>query len=55
LWDFGDGNTSTSRSPSHEYMMSGSFIATVTVTDGSGDTASDSLQVEVGGGMPPMP
>lgn len=55
LWDFGDGNTSTSQSPSHEYKISGSFIASVTVTDGSGGTASQSLQVEVGGGMFPMP
>ena len=55
LWDFGDGNRSTAQSPSHMYTMSGSFTVTVTATDGSGDTASDSLQVEVGGGGPPMP
>jgi PKD repeat protein len=52
LWDFGDGNTSTAQSPSHVYMMSGSFTVTVTATDGSGDTASQSLQV---GGEMPMP
>jgi len=55
LWDFGDGNTSTAQSPSHMYMMPGSFHVTVTATDGSGDSASDSLQVEIGGGMPPIP
>jgi PKD repeat protein len=55
LWDFGDGNRSTAQSPSHMYTMPGSFTVTVTVTDGSGATASDNLPVEVGGGMPPMP
>ncbi|MGD8706530.1 MAG: PKD domain-containing protein, partial [Syntrophobacterales bacterium] len=30
LWDFGDGNTSTVPSPSHMYMMPGSFTVTVT-------------------------
>ena len=55
MWDFGDGSTGTSESPSHDYLNPGSFNVTVTVTDGSGATASDSLLVEVGGGMPAMP
>ena len=58
FWDFGDGQTSTGQAPSHEYgppMSEGPVTAIVTVTDGSGDTASDSVEVELMGGMPPMP
>jgi chitodextrinase len=29
-WDFGDGHTSTERSPEHEYAASGDFVANVT-------------------------
>ena len=37
LWNFGDGTaTSTSASPQHVYTAAGTYIVTVTVTDGWG-------------------
>tara|TARA_R110002096_G_scaffold334375_1_gene528160 strand:- start:4051 stop:5724 length:1674 start_codon:yes stop_codon:yes gene_type:complete len=38
-WDFGDGNTATSKNPIHFYGGVGSFTITLTVTDDSGDTS----------------
>lgn len=35
LWDFGDGNTSTSTNPSHTYNSTGSFSVCLTVTAAS--------------------
>lgn len=37
-WDFGDGNTSNAQNPSHTYTTYGSFIVTLTVTNGFGCT-----------------
>ncbi|MGC1244412.1 MAG: PKD domain-containing protein [Chryseosolibacter sp.] len=37
-WDFGDGNTSSEQNPVHVYEEGGYFIATLTATDGSGQT-----------------
>lgn len=34
-WDFGDGNTSTAKTPSHTYQQNGSFSLSLTVTDPS--------------------
>lgn len=34
LWDFGDGNTSTSQNASHTYAASGTYIVTLTISDG---------------------
>ena len=35
-WDFGDGGTSTLRSPAHTYMTPGQYTARLTVRSGSG-------------------
>ncbi len=35
-WDFGDGNTSTRRSPLHRYAVPGDFTVRLTITNGSG-------------------
>lgn len=40
LWDFGDGNTSTDVSPSHQYTLSGQFTVTLVVSNASGCTNS---------------
>jgi PKD repeat protein len=46
-WDFGDGNTSTTRNPSHTYQTPGTYTASVTVTDDNGDTGTDTIDITV--------
>ncbi len=36
-WDFGDGQTSTERNPSHTYQEKGAYDVTLTVTDDRGE------------------
>ena len=36
LWDFGDGNVSTSQNPFHQYMLTGGFSVSLTVADTNG-------------------
>ena len=36
LWDFGDGNTSTSKNPSHTYTAKGEYSVTLTITTPNG-------------------
>ena len=38
LWDFGDSKTGTDASPTHTYTLSGSYVASLTVTDNRGGT-----------------
>ena len=38
-WSFGDGSTSTEAAPTHTYRKSGTFTATVKITDDKGNTA----------------
>lgn len=40
LWDFGDGSTSTLASPSHTYVISGTYYVNLTVTDTNGCKSS---------------
>ncbi|HEX6651439.1 MAG TPA: PQQ-dependent sugar dehydrogenase, partial [Thermoleophilaceae bacterium] len=51
-WDFGDGSTSTAANPAHTYTTSGVFTATLTVSDGRGLSATDSVQVSTQGAGP---
>ena len=48
LWNFGDGNTSTSQNPSHSYSAGGSFTVSLTVQDTNNGCSSVSTnQVDV--------
>ena len=38
IWDFGDGDTSTSQNPTHTYNQEGAYTVTLTVTDDDGLT-----------------
>jgi PKD repeat protein len=46
-WDFGDGNTSAARNPSHTYDAGASYTVSLTVTDNDGATDSTSQGVTV--------
>ncbi len=47
-WNFGDGNTSNLRNPTHQYATNGTYTVTLTVTDNSGATNTTSLNITVG-------
>jgi len=46
-WDFGDGEAKTGVKTTHDYVISGVYLATLTVTDDSGATARSSQPVTV--------
>ncbi|WP_440056621.1 trypsin-like serine protease (plasmid) [Pseudoalteromonas sp. T1lg65] len=54
-WNFGDGQTSASVSPSHTYAAAGTYTISLTVTDDKGqtNTASQSVRVGTTGGCAP--
>jgi glucose/arabinose dehydrogenase/chitodextrinase len=55
FWDFGDGTSSTLQNPSHTYTASGSYLATLTVTEQTAPFASDAESVVITvGAVPPM-
>lgn len=53
LWNFGDGSTSTSVSPSHTYITSGTYYVTLTVTDNNGCESDIRKQVIFNANTPP--
>lgn len=46
-WDFGDGESGTGESPSHQYAAAGKYSVKLTVTDNDGATDSREVEVEV--------
>jgi PKD repeat protein len=46
LWDFGDGNTSNDKNPSHLYNQDGTYYVTLKVTDADGNIKELYTQVE---------
>jgi outer membrane protein assembly factor BamB len=46
-WDFGDNTTSTEQNPTHAYASLGEYTVTLTVTDSTGDVATDETSVSV--------
>ena len=51
-WNFGDGNESISPNPTHTYTSNGNYIATLTLTDNLGSSASESLTIQAGNQKP---
>ncbi len=48
-WEFGDGSPASSETnPKHKYEKAGTFRASVEVSDASGDSDSDYVDIEVG-------
>ncbi len=52
-WDFGDGTTSTRRSPSHRFESGGAYEVTLTVSNDAGNSTPKTQTVRVG--EPPVP
>ena len=57
LWEFGDGTTSTTPNPTHQFSQSGSYAVRLTVTDNDGNSDSASALIVItdlseNGGLP---
>ncbi len=46
-WNFGDGGTATTQSPTHAYTTAGTYTATLTVTDADATVVTDNATVTV--------
>jgi outer membrane protein assembly factor BamB len=51
-WDFGDGNTSNERHPTHTYSIAGNYTIMFTVTDDDYNTSVDSTTITITYGPP---
>lgn len=52
LWNFGDGNSSTSKTVSHSFSQANTYNYALTVTDDKGATGTTNGQVVITGGTP---
>ena len=46
-WTFGDGTSSTAANPSHAYQTNGSYVAQLTVSDGTNSVAAAAIAISV--------
>lgn len=46
-WNFGDGTSSTNCTPNHCYIVAGTYLPVITLTDGNGCVGTDSAKVIV--------
>lgn len=53
-WDFGDGNTGSGQTESHDYNNTGTYSAILTVTDDQGATDSTSITINVTSDLIPV-
>ena len=53
-WNFGDGETSAEAAPAHIFNTPGSYGATVTATDATGDSAQATVLITVGSDAVPV-
>lgn len=53
-WNFGDGNTSSSQNPTHNYTVPNTYSVSLTVTDAAGCTATYSADINIGTVPPPV-
>lgn len=54
-WDLGDGSVATGRATAHTYVTAGTYTIALVVTDDGGDTASATVDINVGSAGAPGP
>ncbi|RLI58574.1 MAG: hypothetical protein DRO67_10595, partial [Candidatus Asgardarchaeum californiense] len=53
-WDFGDGDKSSSKEPTHTFDTEGTYFVTLIVIDNKGKISQDSLIIEAKKNQPPI-
>lgn len=53
-WDFGDGNTSTEKTPIYNYTKEGQYTCRLTVTDNTGKNVTTTIDILVLANQPPQ-